>query len=154
MGIFWGWLNKFGILCYLLMQILLQWNQCKNCKASGAKIFWRGPKYKVLNIIPISFSLVDWNYNIVIITLFPSLRNTFFSFFFFILTHPSLILLRYGRWELKIRTEPNMHLRCGTHPKWVMGNGNWALVDENCLNQTGFWSMSSGKYGINPMACG
>ena len=24
------------------MQILLQWYQCKSCRASGTKIFWRG----------------------------------------------------------------------------------------------------------------
>ena len=121
----------------------------------GPRFSEEGPKYKVLKIIPIFFfscwlELQHCHHYSISITQ----KHLLFFLFFFILTHPSLILLRYGRWELKMRTEPNMHLRCGTHPKGVMGNGNWALVDENCLNQTGSWSMSSRKYGINPMACG
>ena len=52
------WANLgFCAILQQLMQILLQWNQCKNCRASGTKIFEDGPKSKVLKIIPIfSFS--------------------------------------------------------------------------------------------------
>ena len=64
------------------------------------------------------------------ITILPSslyFHNSKTPFFVFILTHPSLILVSYGWWELKMRTNPNNHPRHGTHHFWVMGDWNWVM---------------------------
>ena len=60
MSVFLCWLigQIWGLIVILqLMQILLQWNQCKIVGEEAQKFWKRGPKYKIFKHIPFSLSL-------------------------------------------------------------------------------------------------